>query len=429
MKQATNIRWRILVLLCLSSFVSYTLRANLSTAAPFMIEDLSLSEIQWGWVLAAFTTGYALFQFPGGIFGDFFGPKRALTLIAILWGVSTLLTALVPGSESGSVTTILTALIMVRFLVGVSHAPIFPIQNVTVQRWFPAGSWALPHGLSSTGLTLGVAVTTPVLVWMITEMGWRYSFILLTPLAFIVAALWWWYCRDFPQQHPAINAEEVALITKNQYTTENNEAAQLPWTRVIKNRDILLLAISYFCMNIIFYEVFSWFFYYLVTIREFEAQQASYLISSQWICGAVGAASGGWICDKLCNRLGLRWGCRWPAIIGMVLSALLIVAGALISNPYIAMLFFVFCFLFNQMTEGAYWATSIAIGGRNAGAAGGVMNTGGNIAGVIGTLIIPFSASIFGWSFAIATGGIFAIIGAGLWFFIRPDHPLSEQAT
>ena len=427
MTQPTNIRWRILTLLCLSSFVSYSLRANISTAAPFMIEDLSLTEIQWGWVLAAFTTGYTLFQLPGGVYGDIFGAKRALTTIAILWGVFTLLTAFVPGQELGSTTTILTALIIVRFLVGVSHAPIFPVQNGSIQRWFPVGSWAFPSGLSSTGLTLGVAATTPILVWLITEIGWRYSFVVLTPLAFIVAALWWWYSRDYPEDHPAINAEEVAMIVENQHAADNIEDSQLPWILVLKNRDILLLTISYFCMTFVFYEVFSWFFYYLVTVRGFGTQEAAYLTSSQWICGAIGAALGGWVCDKLCGRLGLRWGCRWPAIIGMLLSAVLLVAGAVISDPYIAMFMFVFCFLFNQMTEGAYWATSIAIGGRYAGTAGGVMNTGGNFAGVIGALLIPFTADIFGWTFAIATGGIFAITGAGLWFFIRADHQLTGQ--
>ena len=29
---------------------------------------------------------------------------------------------------------------------------------------------------------------------------------------------------------------------------------------------------------------------------------------------------------------------------------------------------------FNQLNEGPYWATSVAVGGRHAGAAGGVMN-------------------------------------------------------
>jgi MFS transporter, ACS family, glucarate transporter len=429
MTKATNIRWRILTLLCLSSFVSYTLRANISTAAPFMLEDLGLSEIQWGWVLAAFTTGYALFQFPGGVFGDKIGPRRALTMIAVLWGIFTILTAFVPGPVLGSTTIILTALIVVRFLVGVSHAPIFPVQNASIMRWFPAGSWAFPSGLSSTGLTLGVALTTPILVWMITEIGWRYAFILFSPLAFLSASLWWWYSKDNPNEHPAVNAEELALITENQHRPDSNDESKSAWLGVLKNRDILLLTLSYFCMTFVFYEVFSWFFYYLVRIRGFGAQEAGYLTSTQWICGAIGAALGGWICDKLCDRLGLRWGCRWPAIIGMILSAIFLIAGAVISDPYIAMIMFTLCFLFNQMTEGAYWATSIAIGGHQAGAAGGVMNTGGNISGVVGALLVPFSAELFGWTFAIAAGGIFAIIGAGLWFFIRADQPLTESTV
>ena len=82
--RATAIRWRILLILALASFISYVLRTNLSFAAPAMMEDLGLNEIQWGWVLAAFTAGYAIFQFPGGILGDRFGPRRVLAVIAVL---------------------------------------------------------------------------------------------------------------------------------------------------------------------------------------------------------------------------------------------------------------------------------------------------------------------------------------------------------
>ena len=78
----TAVRWKILIILALASFISYVLRTNFSFAAPEMMEDLGLSEIQWGWVLAAFTAGYAIFQFPGGILGDRFGPRRVLTVIA-----------------------------------------------------------------------------------------------------------------------------------------------------------------------------------------------------------------------------------------------------------------------------------------------------------------------------------------------------------
>ncbi|MEO8010698.1 MAG: MFS transporter, partial [Dokdonella sp.] len=76
----TFVRWRILGVLGALSFASYLLRGNLSIAAPSMMADLQLSEIQWGWVMSAFPLGYALFQFPGGVWGGRVGPRRALAL-------------------------------------------------------------------------------------------------------------------------------------------------------------------------------------------------------------------------------------------------------------------------------------------------------------------------------------------------------------
>ncbi len=122
--KATSIRWRVLGILVFGSFVSYLLRSNISLAAPVMIADLGLTEIQWGWILAAFTTGYAIFQFPGGLLGDRFGPRRVLTIIAVLWGIMTIVTSLVPGQETASTGLIIVSLILVRFLVGMVQAPV-----------------------------------------------------------------------------------------------------------------------------------------------------------------------------------------------------------------------------------------------------------------------------------------------------------------
>jgi len=273
--KATSIRWRILGILVFASFVSYVLRSNISIAAPAMIADLGLTEIQWGWILAAFTAGYAAFQFPGGILGDRFGPRKMLAAIAILWGVLTIATSLVPGQGAVSTTLIIVSLMLVRFLVGAVHAPIFPVMNVSFMRWFPVGGWAFPTGLSSTGLTLGFAASAPVLAWMITQYGWRLSFVMLAPFGFLVAALWWWYARDRPADHRAVNQAEVELILANRSPGLGDDDAPPAWWRVLKNRDVVLLTLSYSCMNFVFYEVFNWFFYYLVEIKQFSIQQAA----------------------------------------------------------------------------------------------------------------------------------------------------------
>jgi ACS family glucarate transporter-like MFS transporter len=52
------------------------------------------------------------------------------------------------------------------------------------------------------------------------------------------------------------------------------------------------------------------------------------------------------------------------------------------------------------------------------------MNTGGNIAGGIGALLVPITAEAFGWVPALATGSVFSIIGAVLWLLVRADRPM-----
>jgi ACS family glucarate transporter-like MFS transporter len=426
------VRWRILALLGAMGFVSYLLRGNLSIAAPAMMADLQLDEIQWGWVMAAFPLGYALFQFPGGVWGGRVGPRKALTRIALAWAALVAITSAIPSDAMASSALILTTLIGVQFLVGVAHAPVFPGVAASIERWFPVAGWALPNGLTSSGLTIGLAVTASALPWLIDAHGWRLAFVLLAPCGVAVAALWWWYARDRPEQHPAANAAEVALISAGRGAAQRDEAIDagagaLPaWRRVLTNRDALLVTLSYACMNFVFYVVFSWGYYYLVKVRGFSEHDAGYLTSAQWLAAGIGAALGGWMGDRLCRRLGLRWGCRWPILVGLLGSAALLLGVALHPNANVAAALLGLCFFFNQTTEGPYWATATAIGGRHAGAAGGLLNTGANLMGFVNALLLAAVAQALGWMVAIAIGAGFAVAGAVLILFVRADCQVAQ---
>ncbi len=423
--QGTNVRWVILALLFMASFVAYVLRTNMSIAGDSIMADLGLSKIQLGMVFSAFAWGYAIFQFPGGIFGDIVGPRRALAVIAVLWGILTLLTGLVPGTTVASTALILTTLVVLRFLVGVVQAPLFPVTcGGMIGNWFPVSGWAFPNGLTSTGLTLGAAATAPLIVWLMATFGWRWSFIVTAPLAFLIAALWWWYARDNPAEHRRVNKKELELINLNRPLPEAAIKDKMDWKRVLKNRDILLLTASYFCMNYVFYIFFNWFFIYLVDVREFAIMEGGYFAAAPWIVGAVAASAGGLWCDRLCKRIGPRWGCRIPGIVGLSLVAGLLFLGATAENPYLAVVFLSLSFGCTQLTEGAYWAAAISVSGKHASAATGIMNTGGNVVGGIGALLVPITAEKFGWVPALATGSVFALIGVVLWLFVRAEKPM-----
>ena len=205
---------------------------------------------------------------------------------------------------------------------------------------------------------------------------------------------------------------------------DGEKSNRADWLRVLKNRDVLMLMLSYSAMNYVFYIVFNWFFYYLVEVRGYSLTEAGFVTAAQWIAGGAGAAIGGWLCDRMCKRLGLRWGCRWPIVIGMSASGLLLLGGALHPSPQVAVTALAFCFFFNQLNEGPYWATSIAVGGKHAGAAAGVMNTGANVVGIVNALLVPALAALLGWKFAIASGAIFALLGIVLILLVRADRPV-----
>ncbi len=421
----TFVRWRVFVILAMASFVAYFLRSDISIAAPVRMLDLGLSEIEWGWVIAAFTTSYAILQFPGGIFGDKVGPRKALAIIC------------------GSLVS--------------RHAAYGPdtrprrrfggddpwlVNGCAIPGWHRASANLSGHqydyrslvsgrrlgaatGLSSTGLTLGFAAAAPIMAWLVAEFGWRTAFTMVAPLGFVVSALWWWYARDDPAEHPSINEAEVELIKAGRTTTVMSPINPPGWVRILKNRNIILLTASYFCSNFVFYSTFSWFYYYAVTVREFDTATASYVTSTQWIAGAAGAALGGWLCDHLVRKHGLRWGSRWPIIIGQTGCVVFRLIGAFHDNAVIAVSFLALCFFFQQITEGSYWSTSIAIGNQLAGAAGGVLNTGANAMGVLNALLVPWIALTFSWQVAVASGAIFSILALVLLMFVRADQPIN----
>jgi ACS family glucarate transporter-like MFS transporter len=60
----TNVRWMVLVLLFLISFVAYVQRLNFNVAGKFMIDELGYSKDQLGWMITAFIACYTLSSCP-----------------------------------------------------------------------------------------------------------------------------------------------------------------------------------------------------------------------------------------------------------------------------------------------------------------------------------------------------------------------------
>lgn len=421
-----GIRWIVLAIIVFASSIAYVLRTSVNVVGETMMHDLGMNEFQLGMVFSAFAAGYAIFQIPAGMFGDKFGARFTISVAAVLWALLTVVTAMIPGTGVLSVTAIVAMLIVTRFLVGVVHAPFFPVTiGGTIASWFPVKQWGLPNGLSSTGLTLGAAATAPLIVWLMESHGWRGALLMMAPAGIVVGAVYYWFITDDPKDHPRMTASELEFI-KSDRPVADAGPDHGAWKKLLKNRNVLLITISYFCMNYIFYLFFNWFFFYLVDVKGFSAADAGFLTAALWVLGSVGATAGGFICDLLVRRIGVRLGPRYLVMVALTLSAIFLFFGATSDKASVAVALLCICFAFNQITEAPFWVATMAVSGKHASVATGVLNTGGNLTGFVGGMMVPAIAGVLGWPVAINTGGVFAIIGALLWLFIRADESIGD---
>ena len=387
-----------------------------------MMGELGLSQVQLGIVLAAFAWGYAIFQFPGGVFGDRIGGRKALTLMLIGWAALTLITAAIPSSAVAGTAAVVALLSLIRFAMGAAQAPLYPVTSGgTTAAWFPVSGWALPNALTNAGLSFGSAATGPLVAWLMTTIGWRLSFVVTAPLALVLAAGWWWYARDRPAEHPAVSQTELDLINAGRDPSPP-PVEPGAWRRMLANREILLLTAGYFCSNFVFYFFFNWLFIYLVRDRGFKVLEGGWYSALPWITGAVGAVLGGIWCDHWSRRRGPRIGTRVPGLVGLLASAGFLLLAAQATQPKLVVAYLSLCLGCQQLTEGPFWAAAIGVSGRQASAGCGVLNTGGNVVGGFVALLVPYIVQWAGWPAALATAAVFAVAGALLWLLIRADR-------
>jgi ACS family glucarate transporter-like MFS transporter len=372
-------------------------------------------------VFSSFLIGYTIFQIPTGILGDRRGPKLVLTLAALTWGITTLLTGLVPGILATGTGAFL-ALLVIRFLLGVGEAATYPVAALGVARWSPLSERALAQAIVVGGLSLGSTVTPPLISWLMVHVGWRESFYLVSVPAFLIAALWWWYGSDDPLTHPRINDAERALIAAGRGDAQRFDVHS--WGRVFRDRNVALISLSYFFNGYIFYIFIFWLYTYLTDVRGFSVLRGGLFASLPFIASSILTPTGGAISDWLLRRTSRTWARRIPAITGLMLAGFCMIFGSLVGNPYLAIAGLAFSIGFDQFAEPEYWAATMDVAGPQAGTATGILNMMGNLGGVVSTALVPVLVKYFGWVVALGSGAALAFVAALVWFLVRCDKPM-----
>lgn len=424
---ASRQRYWLVFLLFLHTVNTYMDRVCISAAKGDMQRDISgLTDQRMGYVFGIFAIGYALFQIPAGWFSDKAGPRKALTIVVIVWSVFT--------AMSGAVYTAVSLLI-VRFLFGAGEAGAYPGATRALYSWLPAKERGLGQGIFHSGARVGAAVSLLLMPALIDVIGWRWTFVANAVIGLVWGGVWWVWYRNEPSEHSSVNEAEVALI-RDGLEEEAARECTVPYVQVVTSSNVLLAMFQYAASNITFFISITWLQPYL---KSTWGDEYAWLASLPLLCGAVALWISGFAVTWLHQKGHQVLSRRLPAMIGYSLGALgllLCTQTAEASSVWVFIACFSLATFGVEMTLSPSWAFCMDIGGSRSGAVSAAMNMVGNMGAAVSAVAFPFFVANVTIPFVAeetGTANSFFVFAAGMnvlavvaWMFMNPLRELKE---
>jgi len=402
-------RYTVLAILSSAFMVCYLDRMVMASAIPFIAKDLQLSQLAMGAVLSAFFVGYALMQIPGGLLADRFGPRGVLTSSVTWFSIMTAVSATAPG---------LGTLLAARALFGLGEGPFPPASSKALSRWFPAGELARANGVQLGATGLGATIAPLFVVALISQWGWRSVFYALLVPGLLLAGLVWRYVRNSPAESPRVTQRELA-----EYDLSGLQPASTTksFRESLRSAPVLWCAASLFMANLVSWGLMNWLPTYLLQARGFEAHKMGVFAAITNFAGALGNPIGGYLCDRFFSQK-----LRIPIIWSSILCALFTYLAAVAPSGEWAVFYMVLVFLVSNMSSAAIFTLPLVVVPKHAvGGAFGIVNTAGQIAGVLAPLFIGWILQISHGSFEFV---LYAMVALAL-LAVLPASQIRQPAS
>lgn len=410
-------RYRVLLLLCSLTTLTYLDRICISIVGVRLKTDLGLNYEQFGWVLASFSLAYALFEIPSGMLGDRIGPRAVFIRIVLFWSLCTALTGLATG---------LIGLLAIRFLFGVGESGTYPNILIVTSRWFPVNETGRSLTWVGIGSQIGSAIAPLIIVPIAAVYGWRMPFFVNAFIGILWALVCYAWFRDFPAQMRNISVNELKLIEYNRRYSINQHLISAKI--IFKNRTLWALMLMYFCCQWSNYFFVAWMPVYLQESLHFSENNMKMITSLLFIVGIGGYIVGGYAGDWLPKKKGLRFGRRFVGLTGLFACGVFIFFAAIAHQPIVASACLIAangCFSFGVMVS---YAVCNDIGRNNAGTVTGAMNFCGQMGAFTMSLLFGkladathnFNQPLFIVAAVMMSGGL-------LWLLIDPMQQLKTE--
>ena len=390
---------RLLPFLFVLYVIAFLDRMNIGAAALQMPHDLGFSDRVVGMGAGVFFLGYFLLEIPGALIVERWSARRWIARIMISWGLITVLMAFIHTPRQ---------FYLVRFFVGAAEAGFLPGVIVYLTHWFRYEDRGKAVAFFYAANPLSYVVGSPIaglllgLSWLGLR-GWRWLFILEGIPAIVLGVITIFYLTDWPAQARWLPVDERSWITEQlqrEKQTKNRRRSFSVW-EALRNRDVILLTLCYFCAMTGSYGIAFWLPTILKRISGQSDLRVTLLAALPYVAAFITQQVNGWHSDRTQER-------RWHAAIPLFLCALALSLAVLNSaRPMVAIGLFVLVGGSFYGFQPCFWALPTLFLSESAAAASiGLINSVGNLGGFVGPMVMGYLA------------GRTHSFAAGLWYLV-----------
>jgi ACS family hexuronate transporter-like MFS transporter len=283
-----HFRWVICAVLFFGMTKNYMDRQVLAVLKINLQHQFGWNEIQYGHLVFAFQTAYALGMLIVGRFIDRLGTRVGYAVTIGFWSLA---------SIAHGFMNSLGGFLVARFALGFGESGVFPASLKAVAEWFPKKERALATGIFNAGTNVGAAWTPLLVPFIFARWSWRGCFFAVGALGFVGLALWLWLYRP-PEEHAQCSSEELQHIRSDVIESSGKFSVG----EILRHRQTWAFVIGKFLIDPIWWFYLFWIPDFLERRHGLSLRQIGLPILVIYVLADFGSVGGGWLSSFLLHR-------------------------------------------------------------------------------------------------------------------------------
>jgi sugar phosphate permease len=279
---------RLMPMLVILYIVAFLDRTNVGFAESGLQTNKGVSAAAFALGAGIFFIGYAIFEIPSNLALRKVGAKLWLARIAITWGIVAACFAFVQGE---------TSFVLLRFLLGVTEAGLFPGVIMFLSEWFPNKVRVRMFAIFYLAQPFSQMIGSPLSGWLINigdkmpgVYGWQAMFFIQGLLAVLAGVAAFFFLTNGPENAKFLSTEEKYALKEVMALedTVKEETGPRGVLAAMRNGKVWYFTIIYFCLQVAVYGVT---FYLPQQVSQLTGQKVGLavglLVAVPWFFGII----------------------------------------------------------------------------------------------------------------------------------------------